>query len=104
MKASPPTWRGCDSDRPTTIQPFGLGTTGNAGGDADSARSGRLIPLEDLLDRPVQSFIGSRREGLLGYYAQVWALALLLADQKGLIGMALNKCSKTPPTVDSAGK
>ncbi|MEC8114642.1 MAG: hypothetical protein VX104_02235 [Planctomycetota bacterium] len=50
----------------------------------DSARSGRLIPLEDLLDRPVQSFIGSRRnEELLGYYAQVWALALLLADQKG---------------------
>ena len=33
MKASPPTWRGCDSDRPTTIQPSGLGTTGNAGGD-----------------------------------------------------------------------
>ena len=50
----------------------------------DSARSGRLIPLEDLLDRTVQSFIGSRRnEELLGYYAQVWALALLLADQKG---------------------
>ena len=48
----------------------------------DSARSGRLIPLEDLLDRPVQSFIGSRRnQELLGYYAQVWALALLLADQ-----------------------
>ena len=50
----------------------------------DSARSGRLIPLEDLLDRPVQSFIGSRRnQELLGYYAQVWALALLLADQNG---------------------
>ena len=50
----------------------------------DSARSGRLIPLEDLLDRPVQSFIGGRRnQELLGYYAQVWALALLLADQNG---------------------
>lgn len=50
----------------------------------DLARSGRLIPLEELLDRPVQSFIGGRRnDELLGYYAQVWALALLLADKEG---------------------
>ena len=32
----------------------------------------------------MQSFIGSsRNQELLGYYAQVWALALLLADQNG---------------------
>lgn len=45
-----------------------------------AVRRDRLIPLYDLLNRSPQSFLDDRRDGLLTYYAQVWALVHFLAE------------------------
>src|SRR5690606_28941593 len=45
-----------------------------------AVRRGHLIPLNDLLTRTPQSFLGSSKETLLVYYAQVWALTNFLAE------------------------
>lgn len=45
-----------------------------------AVRRGNLIPLNDLLTRTPQSFLGSSKDTLLVYYAQVWALTNFLAE------------------------
>ena len=97
---------GCDSDRPTTIQPFGLGTTGNAGGDSEIPHA----QVDSFLWRICWTAPSSRSSEVAATKncsattprSGPWPCCLLI--RTGLIEMALNKCCKTPPTVDSAGK
>lgn len=46
----------------------------------NAVRRDRLIPLRELLDRSPQSFLDDRRDGLLTYYGQAWALVHFLAE------------------------
>ncbi len=46
----------------------------------DAVRAGRLIPLNDLLNRTPQSFLKESKNELLIYYAQVWVLTHFLAE------------------------
>ncbi len=43
-------------------------------------RAGRLVPLEDLLHKRPQDFLDSTGEGMLDYYAQLWALVHFLNE------------------------
>jgi len=57
----------------------------------DALRSGRLIPLDDILTRSPQSFLNESKETLLTYYAQVWAMIRFLAEgEDGRYKSALN--------------
>jgi hypothetical protein len=44
----------------------------------EAVRYDRLIPLDELLDEPPQTFLKQDKRRLLTYYAQVWALAQYL--------------------------
>ncbi len=46
----------------------------------NAVRAGRLIPLEELLQRSPQSFLDTGKNKLLIYYAQVWSLAHFIAE------------------------
>jgi hypothetical protein len=48
-----------------------------------AARDRDLIPMDDLLARTPQSFLNKNKNGLLVYYAQVWALTRFLAEGEG---------------------
>ncbi len=46
----------------------------------EAVRSENLIPLQDLLERSPQQFLGDGKDRLLVYYAQVWAFTHFLVD------------------------
>jgi hypothetical protein len=49
----------------------------------DAVRYDRLIPLDELLREPPQTFLKENKQRLLIYYAQVWALTQFLAHGEG---------------------
>ena len=48
-----------------------------------SRSRGRLIPIDDLLNQPPQTFVVKGEQQLLTYYAQVWLLMHYLAEGHG---------------------
>jgi len=46
----------------------------------EAVRRENLIPLQDLLERSPQQFLGDGKDRLLVYYAQVWAFTHFLVD------------------------
>ena len=49
----------------------------------DVVRSGRLVPLDELIAGTPQDFLRDGRSTLLGYYAQTWALVHFLNEGEG---------------------
>jgi len=49
----------------------------------DAARTGRLIPFDELIEGSPQRFLSQGRSSLLTYYAQVWAVVHFLNEGEG---------------------
>ena len=92
---------GCDSDQPTTIQPSSLGQLGTPA-TSRFRTLGRLILWRICLTAPSSRSLevaATKNCSATTPRSGPWPCCWLI--KRALIGMALNKCFKTPPTVDS---